>query len=107
VIAAPLAELELEIVPQLHEGGCTQAPPEMTARQRSNIQVTPALLEPPLTVAMSCRVPPGGTVTVVGVTVTAMEGTRITNEPCADASVIEVAVSVTFRLLLGRVGGGM
>jgi hypothetical protein len=63
------------------------------------------LLESPITVAVNCCFPPDATEAVVGVTLTATDGTVIVAEADFDGSLTKVAVTVTFRLLAGGVGG--
>jgi hypothetical protein len=69
------------------------------------LHVTPPLLESPISVAANCCFPPDATVAVVGARVIATEGTVIVAEADFVGSLTEVAVSVTFRLLAGGVGG--
>jgi hypothetical protein len=63
------------------------------------------LLESPATVATNCCVSPDVTEAVAGATLTAAEGTVIVAEADFVRLSIEVAVSVTTRLLAGGVGG--
>ena len=69
------------------------------------LQVTPPLLKSPTSVAVNCCFPPDGTEAVAGARVSATEGTVIVAEADFVASLTEMAVSVTIRLLAGGVGG--
>jgi hypothetical protein len=71
------------------------------------LQVTPALLESPMIVALNCCFAPDGTVAVAGARVTATEGTVMVAEPDLVGSVTQAAVSVTFRLLTGGATGAV
>jgi hypothetical protein len=92
VIAAPLAD----------DVGAT--PPQGDGEQ-VKVQPTPLLPESPATVAVNCAVPFPGTVAEAGDTTTPTEGTVMVAVADFVVSVMEVAVSVTFKLVAGKVVG--
>jgi hypothetical protein len=71
------------------------------------LQVTPAFCESPITVAVNCWLPPDGTEAVPGATFTATKGMMIVAEAELAWLAVEAAVTVTSKLLDGRVGGAV
>lgn len=94
VVAAPLAVVVGEIVPQGAVGQDTD-------------QATPLAAESFVTVAVNCAVEPGCIVALSGKTETVTMGTVIVVELFWVASAAEVAVRVTVKSLAGGVGGAV
>ena len=71
------------------------------------LQITPPLLESPLTLAVNCCVPPDCTEAEVGAMEIVMPVTEMFAEAVLLVSVTEVAVRVTARLPAGEVVGAV
>ena len=103
-VAGGAGAVYVTAVPLAEDAG--ETPPQVGTPQET-VQATPLLLESPATLAVNCAVPFPGTVGEAGETTTPTEGTTMVAANDFVASVTEVAVSVTVKLVAGRVVGAV